>query len=102
MTVAVKNNQPVIVPGSALRRAGFKRGQELEVMAPDGAIAIVPKLPDAAGEFTPEQRSVIDARLAEARKGPYHGPFASAKEAIAFMRAEVTARRPKPGSRTAI
>lgn len=65
-TVAVNNNQPVIVPGSAMRRAGFKRGQELEAMALGGAIAIVCKLPDAAGEYTPEQRRVIDARLAEA------------------------------------
>jgi len=31
MTVPVKNNQPVIVPPAALRRAGFKSGQELEV-----------------------------------------------------------------------
>ncbi len=102
MTVAVKNNQPVVVPKSALRRAGFKRGQELEVRVSGGAITIIPKLPDAAGEYTPEQRRMIDARLVEARKGPYHGPFATAKEAIAFMRAEVKARKSKPGSRTTI
>jgi hypothetical protein len=36
MTVAVKNKPPVVVPAAALRRAGFKRGQVLEVKAPMG------------------------------------------------------------------
>ncbi|HEY6345303.1 MAG TPA: hypothetical protein VIY49_27730 [Bryobacteraceae bacterium] len=31
MTVAVKNKPSVVVPAAALRRAGFKRGQALEV-----------------------------------------------------------------------
>lgn len=44
MTVALKNKAPVVVPPSALRRAGFKSGQELEVKAGRGAITIVPKL----------------------------------------------------------
>jgi len=33
MTVALKNKSPVVVPSAALRRAGFKTGQELEVKA---------------------------------------------------------------------
>jgi antitoxin component of MazEF toxin-antitoxin module len=44
MTVAVKNKPPVVVPPAALRRAGFKRGQELEVKASGGVVTIVPKL----------------------------------------------------------
>ena len=45
MTVAVKNKPPVVVPPSALKRAGFKRGQDLEFKASGGVITIVPKTP---------------------------------------------------------
>ncbi len=58
-----------------------------------GVINIVPKLPVADDEYTPAQRRVIDARLQQARKGPYHGPFATADEAIAFVRKEVKGRK---------
>jgi hypothetical protein len=44
-------------------------------------------------EDTPARRRVIDTRLQEARKGPYHGPFATAEEAIAFVRKEANKRR---------
>jgi bifunctional DNA-binding transcriptional regulator/antitoxin component of YhaV-PrlF toxin-antitoxin module len=88
MTVAVKNKPPVVVPESALRRAGFKRGQELEVRASGGVITILPKLPTAGDEYTPEQRRIIDARLAEGaadiKAGRVHGPF-TAKQAAAFI-----------------
>jgi bifunctional DNA-binding transcriptional regulator/antitoxin component of YhaV-PrlF toxin-antitoxin module len=93
MTVAVKNNPPVVVPKEALRRAGFKSGQELEVKASRGVISIVPKLPSADDEYTPAQRRLIDARLSAARKGPYHGPFETADEAIKFLRKEIRSRK---------
>jgi hypothetical protein len=32
--------------------------------------------------------------LAEARKGPYYGPFKTADEAIAFLRKEIRKSRP--------
>jgi hypothetical protein len=44
MTVAVKNKPPVVIPPAALRRAGFKRGQELVVKASGGVVTIVPRL----------------------------------------------------------
>jgi hypothetical protein len=47
MTVTLKNKPPVVVPPAALRRAGFKRGQELEIRASGGVIKIVPKTPSA-------------------------------------------------------
>jgi hypothetical protein len=50
----------------------------------------------AADEYTPEQRRIINARLDEAEKGPFHGPF-SAKDAAAFLKETLKAtRRPKP------
>jgi bifunctional DNA-binding transcriptional regulator/antitoxin component of YhaV-PrlF toxin-antitoxin module len=88
MTVAVKNKPPVVVPETALRRAGFKRGQELEVRASGGVITILPKLPKADHEYTPEQRRLVDERLAEGladiKAGRVHGPF-TAKQAAAFV-----------------
>jgi hypothetical protein len=49
----------------------------------------------AADEYTPEQRRTINARLDEAEKGPFYGPF-TAKEATAFLKETLKAtRRPK-------
>ena len=65
----------------------------MEFKVSGGVISIVPELPVADDEYTPAQRRVIDTRLQEAHKGPYHGPFATAEEAIAFVRKEVNKRR---------
>lgn len=58
--------------------------------ASGGVITIVPKLPNADGEYTPFQRRAIDARLAEAMKSRTHGPFNTADEMIAHMKAGFT------------
>ena len=59
-----------------------------------GVINIVPKLPTADDDYTPAQRAAIDARLAQARKGPYHGPFDTADQAIDFLRKELKSGKP--------
>jgi bifunctional DNA-binding transcriptional regulator/antitoxin component of YhaV-PrlF toxin-antitoxin module len=96
MPVEVKNKPPVVVPPAALRRAGFKRGQELEFRAAGGVITIVRKPPSAEDEYTPEQRRTIDARLAEGladiKAGRTYGPFDTADEMIAHMKAQVKKR----------
>jgi len=106
MTVAVKNKPPVVVPEAALRRAGFKRGQELEVKTAGGVITIRPKLPTADDEYTPEQRRVIDARLKKAleevKRGNTAGPFNTAEEMIASLKRELKSsatKKAKPRSR---
>ena len=49
-----------------------------------------------ADEYTPEQRRMINARLDEAEKGPFYGPF-TAKEAATFLKETLKAtRRSKP------
>ena len=57
------------------------------------------QFPNADDEYTPAQRRIIDARLAESledfKKGRTHGPFNTANEAIAFIRKEVKARAAK-------
>jgi hypothetical protein len=74
------------------RKAGFKSGQELEFKASGGVFTIIPKLPAAADEYTPEQRRMIDAELDEAAKGPFRGPFYTAAEMIAHIKGELKAR----------
>jgi hypothetical protein len=90
MTVALKNKPPVVVPEAALRRAGFKRGQELEVISSGGVITIRPKLQAADDEYTPEQRRIVDARLKgaleEVKGGKTAGPFDTADEMIASLK----------------
>jgi AbrB family looped-hinge helix DNA binding protein len=94
MTVTVKSNTTdLVVPKSVRRRAGIKPGDRLEFKVSGGIINIIPKLPSADDEYTPEQRRVIDAQLDEARKGPYHGPFSTADAAIRFLRKELRKRR---------
>src|SRR5437016_14045916 len=92
MTVVVKSKDELVVPRSVRRRAGIKTGDRLEIKVSGGIINIIPELPTADDEYTPAQRRVIDARLAEARKGPYYGPFHTATEMIAHMKAELKKR----------
>jgi bifunctional DNA-binding transcriptional regulator/antitoxin component of YhaV-PrlF toxin-antitoxin module len=92
MGVVVSTKSELVVPRSVRRRAGLRSGQKVEFKVSGGVISIVPELPVADDEYTLAQRRVIDTRLQEARKGPYHGPFATADEAIAFVRNEVRQR----------
>jgi bifunctional DNA-binding transcriptional regulator/antitoxin component of YhaV-PrlF toxin-antitoxin module len=95
MTIAVKNDNksPLVVPRSVRRRACFKSGQELEFRVSGGMITIIPKLPNADDEYTPEQRRAIDAQLREAEKGPYHGPFDTVDDMIADLKSRIAKRK---------
>jgi bifunctional DNA-binding transcriptional regulator/antitoxin component of YhaV-PrlF toxin-antitoxin module len=101
MTITVKDNKtPIVVPHAVRRKAGFKRGQEIEFKASGGVISIVSKLPNADDEFTPAQRRTIDARLAKAdedvKAGRVYGPFSTAEEMAASIEANIRkARRAK-------
>ena len=65
----------------------------MEFKVSGGIINIIPELPRADDEYTPAERRVIDVRLAEARKGPYYGPFKTADEAITFLGQEIRNRK---------
>jgi AbrB family looped-hinge helix DNA binding protein len=98
MTVVISKDQ-LVVPKSVRRKAGMKTGDQVEFTVSGGVINILPKLPSADDEYTPAQRRVIDARLKEARKGPYHGPFATADNAIKFLNKEVKSRKAIKGKK---
>jgi bifunctional DNA-binding transcriptional regulator/antitoxin component of YhaV-PrlF toxin-antitoxin module len=95
MAVTLKNKTPLIVPPSIQRRAGLSQADRLEFRARGGVITITAKPPSAAAEYTPEQRRVIDERLAEAKKGRTYGPF-TASQATRFLRNEIKARARRP------
>jgi AbrB family looped-hinge helix DNA binding protein len=100
MTVTVNSKKPLVVPIAVRRRAGLKSGDKLEFKVSGGVITILPK-PPVADEFTRAQRRVIDRGIAKGlediRKGRIHGPFETAKEAIAHLRAHAS-RRKKAGA----
>lgn len=95
MPVTLKNKEPIVVPRAIQRKAGLSRAERLEFRARGGVITITAKPPSAASEYTPEQRRLIDARLADAKKGLTHGPFTAA-QAARFLRNEIKARTKKP------
>jgi hypothetical protein len=55
------------------------------------------KLPTADDKYTPDQRRIIDAGIAEGEKGPYYGPFASAEEVEEFLEKWKAGYRPPSG-----
>jgi predicted RNA-binding Zn-ribbon protein involved in translation (DUF1610 family) len=61
---------------------------------------ILPELPNADDEYTPEQRRIIDAQLAEGladiKAGRTFGPFDSAGEMIAHMKARLRKKATGP------
>lgn len=108
MTVALKNDNktPLVIPPAVRRKAGFRSGQVLEIKASGGAITIVPKVPNSAGEYTPAQRRAIDAELRksleEVRRGQMAGPFDTAEEMIASLKRQLrkrAAKKAKPRGR---
>ena len=92
MTIVVNEKTRDLFPPSVRRQAGLKLGDELEIKVSGGIITMLPKLPSADEEYTPEQRRIIDARLDEAERGRTYGPFTAA-EATRFLKAELKARR---------
>ena len=103
MTVVVTSKSELVVPRSVRRRAGIKAGDQVEFKVSGGVINIVPKLPSADDEYTPEQRRVIDRDLAEGlddiKHGRLQGPFASHKEFIGSLHKEAGKVRTKKTKR---
>lgn len=97
MTITVQRNRALIVPHSVRRKAGLKAGDRVEFQVSGGVITIVPELPSADDEYTPEQRRIIDARLAKAdediKHGRVYGPFDTVAEMIASLEAHIQERR---------
>ena len=96
MTVTVKSRPGITVPSEVQRRAGIKTGDRVKFKVSGSIITIIPELPTADDEYTPEQRRIIDRQLAESlediKAGRTAGPFDTADEMIAHMKAELKKR----------
>jgi hypothetical protein len=77
---------------------GLVDGDLVEAKAERGKIVLTPKL-IVDREYTPAQRRVIDARLAEsleqAERGHTYGPFESHEGMVTFIHGEAKKARPK-------
>jgi hypothetical protein len=70
----------------------LRKAAQDEFEVSGGVIGIRPKLPAAHDEYTPEQRRIVDAQLAEGladiKAVRVHGPFSTHKEFIASLHKE--------------
>ena len=101
--VKIQHKGQVTIPSRLRSQAGLAEGDLVEASFHRGRIVLTPKLVidrskfgNADDEYTPEQRRLIDARLAESeedlKKGRTFGPFNTASEMIASMKAELKKR----------
>lgn len=79
----------LIVPEDVQRKAGIRAGDKIEFKASRHKITIVA----TPSEESPSTRRRIDARIAKAQQGPYHGPFETVDEALTYLKKEVRKRR---------
>jgi AbrB family looped-hinge helix DNA binding protein len=101
--VKVQRKGQVTIPSRLRAQAGINDGDLVEASFRHGKIVLTPKViidrskfPNADDEYTPEQRRIIDAGIAEGmedfKQGRFFGPFNTADEAIASMEAFVKRR----------
>ena len=111
MTALVKIHRKgqMTLPSRLRSAVGVAEGDLVEASVRRGKIVLTPKVvidrskfPNADDEYTPAQRRIIDARLAESdedvKKGRIYGPF-TAKTATRFLKSELKARAKKTNSR---
>ena len=98
--VKVQHKGQMTIPIAVRSAVGVSDGDLVDVKVVGRKIVITPtlvidrsKFPTADDEYTPEQRRIIDARLREAEKGPFHGPFKNGAEVAAFLRKTIKSRR---------
>ena len=100
--VKIHRKGQMTLPTRLRTLAGIAEGDFVEAAFLRGKIVITlkgtvdrAKFSSADNDYSPEQRRIIDARLAEGladvKAGRVHGPFASAKEAGAYLEKAVTA-----------
>jgi bifunctional DNA-binding transcriptional regulator/antitoxin component of YhaV-PrlF toxin-antitoxin module len=104
MIITVKDKMDLVVPPSVQREAGIRAGDRLEFKVSGGVINIIPKRLTPDDEYTPEQRRVINAQLAEGlediRAGRVSPRFNTVDEMLASLKSgRKAARRRKTRSR---
>jgi AbrB family looped-hinge helix DNA binding protein len=95
-TGKIQNKGQVTIPTSVRRQAGLSKGDLVTFAFQRGKIVITPRLMidrskvSTDDDYTPEQKRIIDARLAEGladiKAGRTFGPFDTIDEMIAHMK----------------
>jgi AbrB family looped-hinge helix DNA binding protein len=105
--VRVQHKGQMTIPHTVRSAVGLAAGDMVDVRAIGNKIVITPQLvidrsrfPTADDEYTPEERRVIDASLAESEKGPYYGPFQNGAEIAAFMKKRPRRASPSKSNRS--
>jgi AbrB family looped-hinge helix DNA binding protein len=98
-TARIQHKGQVTIPTRVRRQAGLEQGDLVNFTVQRGKIIITPQLvidrsqfSTADDEYTPAQRKIVEARLAEGladiKAGRTYGPFKTADEMIAHMKAQ--------------
>jgi bifunctional DNA-binding transcriptional regulator/antitoxin component of YhaV-PrlF toxin-antitoxin module len=101
--VKVQHKGQVTIPTRLRSQARIAVGDLVEASFERGKIVLTPKLvidrskfPTADDEYSPQQRRIIDARLAKSdedlKKGRTFGPFNTAEDMIASMKDQLKKR----------
>jgi len=94
MTITLKAKAPLVVPPSVQRKARLKAGDQVEFRAAPGKITIVSKPPATTDdEYTPEQRRIIEAQLAEGLEDIKQGRVSRRFDTVVEMLASLKAGR---------
>jgi len=106
-TARIQHKGQVTIPTHVREQAGLSKGDVVEFSYRRGKIVVTPrvpversKFPNADDEYTPAQRRLIDARLAESeedfKQGRTYGPFNTAAEMVAHMKSMLKKRALTP------
>jgi bifunctional DNA-binding transcriptional regulator/antitoxin component of YhaV-PrlF toxin-antitoxin module len=101
--VRIHRKRQMTLPTRLRAQAGISEGDLVEAAFHRGKIVLTPtlaidrsKFTNADDKYTPEQRRIIDARLAESeedlKQGRTFGPFNTAEEMITSMKAQLRKR----------
>jgi AbrB family looped-hinge helix DNA binding protein len=104
--VKLQRKGQLTIPNHMRERIGLAEGDYIQVASRGSKIILEPAqvvTRTAAEELSPAQKRQLDARLAEGladvKAGRVHGPFATAKEASAYIERIVGDRRARKTKR---
>ena len=87
--VKIGTRHQVTIPAETLKRLGLEAGEELELIAHDKMIVLVPAkhVPnDQRWYYTEEWQCMMQEAFEDLKQGNVAGPFATAEELIADLR----------------
>src|SRR5689334_21540345 len=84
--VKIQRKGQMTLPTGVRKAVGLADGDLVEVKVSGKRIIVTPRSSNADDGYTPAQRRYLRARLDEAEKGPFYGPFKNGDEVAAFLK----------------